>query len=195
MRPRDQDTLARELRQQLIPCRCSRSRVDVEDHRDLGMLQLDALCMDDVAPKQDLLSLRRKFIPGMSRGMTSQRDELHAVDDCLGATKRVPLTRLDVRRCDGLRTLKERLRILRRFSSDFWRQPKVAFRFRDVNIGIWKDALSVLSGQAADVIGMEVRDQNDVDFFRRGSCPDEASRRAAEGSPTPPGAGTRIHEY
>ena len=57
MRPCDQNILARELRQQLIPCRCSRSLVDVEDHRDLGVLQLDALCMDDVAPKQDLLSL------------------------------------------------------------------------------------------------------------------------------------------
>src|SRR6266851_3552772 len=176
MRPRDQNILARELRQQLIPCRCSRSRVDVEDHRDLGMLQLDALCMDGVTPKQDLLSLRRKLIAGMSRGMTSQRDELHAVDDCLGATKRVPLTGLDVRRCDGLRTLEERLRILRRLSSGFRRQPKVAFGLRDVNIGIWKNALSVLSGQAADVIGMEVRDANDGDLFRRVARAAEAAR-------------------
>src|SRR5258708_7879368 len=94
-------------------------------------------------------SFRRKLIAGMSRRMTRQRDELHAVDDWLGATKRVPLTGLDVRRCDGLRTLEERLRILRRLSSDFRRQPKVAFGLRDVNIGIWEDALSVLSGQAA----------------------------------------------
>src|SRR6202051_5309957 len=101
----------------------------------------------------------------MSRGMTSQRDELHAVDDSLGATKRVPFTGLDVGRCDGFRTLKERLRILRRFSCDFRRQPKVAFRLRDVNIGIWKDALSVLSGQAADVIGMEVCEQNKAAFL------------------------------
>src|SRR6266478_2200567 len=103
----------------------------------------------------------------MSRGMTRQRDELHAVDDCLGTDKRVPLTGLDVRRCDGLRTPEKRLRILRRLSSDFRRQPKVAFGLRDVNIGLWKNTLSVLSGQAADVIGMEVRDQNEVDFFRR----------------------------
>src|SRR6202011_4961432 len=98
MRPRDQNILARELRQQLLPRRCSRSLVDVENRGDLGMLQLDALCMDDVAPKQDCLPLRCKFIPGMSRGMTRQRDELHAVDDWLGATKGVPLTGLDVRR-------------------------------------------------------------------------------------------------
>src|ERR1700704_3034221 len=130
----------------------------------------------------------------MSRGMTRQRDESHAVDDCLGATKRVPLTGLDVRRCDGLRTLKERLRILRRFSSDFRRQPKVAFRLRGVNIGIWKDVLSILSGQAADVIGMEVRDQNEVDFFRRVACAAKAPRHAPECSPTPPDAGTRIDE-
>src|ERR1700693_6559782 len=112
----------------------------------------------------------------------------------LGATKRVPLTGLDVRRCDGLRTLKERLRILRRFSSDFWRQPKVAFDLGDVNIGIWKDALSVLSGQAADVIGMEVRDKNEVDFFRRVARAAEATRQAPEHSAAPPGARSRIHE-
>src|SRR6202162_6007647 len=130
----------------------------------------------------------------MSRGMTRQRDELHAVDDWLGAVKRVPLTGLDVRRCDGLRTLKERLRILRRLGSDFRRQPKVAFGLRDVNIGIWKDTLSVLSGQSADVIGMEVRDQNEVDFFRRVACAAEAAHQAPECCPTPPGAGARIHE-
>src|SRR5579859_3743410 len=113
----------------------------------------------------------------MSRGMARQRDELHAVDDSLGATKRVPLTGLDVRRCDGLRTLKERLGILRRLGSDFRRQPKVALGLRDVNIGIWKDALSILSGQAAGVIGMEVRDQNEVDFFRCVARAAEAARQ------------------
>src|SRR6202047_5476604 len=194
MRNRNQNIRARELRQQLIPRPRGRSLVDVEIRGDLGMLQLDALCMDDFAPKQDFLSLRRKFIAGMSRGMTRQRDELHAVDDWLGTTKRVPLAGLDVRRCDGLRTLEERLRVLRRLSSDFRRQPKVAFGLRDVNIGIWKDALSVLSGQAANVIGMEVRDQHDVDFFRRVACAAEAALQAPECSPTPPGAGTRIHE-
>src|ERR1700720_4415358 len=164
MRRRDQNILARELRQQLIPRRRSRSLVDVENRGDLGMLQLDSLCMDDVAPKQNFLSLRRKFIAGMSGGVTRQRHDLHSVDNWLGATERVPFTGLDVRRCDGLRTLEERLRILRRLGSDFRRQPKVAFCLRDVNIGIWKDTLSILSGETADVIGMEVRDQNDVDF-------------------------------
>ena len=57
MRPRDQNILARELGQQLIPCRRGRSRVDVKDRGDFGMLQLDALCMTGVAPEQDLLSL------------------------------------------------------------------------------------------------------------------------------------------
>src|SRR5712671_7438362 len=130
----------------------------------------------------------------MSRGMTRQRDDLYAVDDWYGVTKRVPLAGLDVWRGDGLRTLEERLRILRRLSGDFRRQPKVAFRLRDVNIGIWKDALSVLSRQAADVIGMEVRDQNEVDFFRRVACAAKAARQAPECSATPPGAGTRVDE-
>src|SRR5712692_5107784 len=170
MRPSDHNALARKLRQQLIPCRCSRSGVNVEDYRDLGVRQLDALCMHGVAPKQDFVSLRRKLIAGMSRGMTRQRDELHAVYDCLGATKRVPLTGLDVRRCDGLRSLEERLRILRRLSSDSRRQPKITFSLRDVDLGIWKDALSVLSGETADVIGVEVRHQDEVDFFRRVAC-------------------------
>src|SRR6266478_3595942 len=126
--------------------------------------------------------------------MTRQRDDLHAVDDWLGPTKRVPLTGRDVRRRDGLRTLEERLRILRCLSSDFRRQPKVAFGLCDVDLGIWKDALSVLSGQAADVIGMEVCDQNEVDLFWRVACAAEAARQAPQCSPAPPGAGTRIDE-
>src|ERR1700752_1685956 len=156
MRRRNQNIFSREPCQQLIPRCRGRSLVDVENRGDLRMLELHPLCMDDVTPKQDLLSLRRKFIAGVSRGMTGQRDELHALDDWLGATKRVPLTGLDVRRCDGLRTLEERLRVLRRLSSDSRRQPELAFGLCDVNIGIWEDALSVLSGQAADVIGMQV---------------------------------------
>src|SRR5258708_23481974 len=111
----------------------------------------------------------------MSRSMTRQRDDLHPVDNWLGATKRVPLTGLDIRRCDGLRTVEERLRILGCLSSDFRRKPKVALDLRDVNIGIWKDALSILSGQAANVIGMEVRDQNEVDLFRRVASAAEAA--------------------
>src|SRR5258706_6130227 len=130
----------------------------------------------------------------MSRGMTRQRDELHAVDDWFGATKCVPLTGFDVRRRDGLRALEEWLRILRRLGSDFRRQPKVAFGLRDVNIGIGKDTLSALSGQSADVIGMEVRDQNDVDFFLSEACAAEAALQTPEYSPTPPAAGTRIDE-
>src|SRR5713101_5526616 len=130
----------------------------------------------------------------MPRGMTRQWDELHAVDDWLGAAERVPLTGLDIRRRDGLRTLEERLRILRRLGSDFRRQPKVVFSLRDVDLGIWKDALSVLSGETADVIGVEVRHQNEVDFFRRVACAAEAGGQASERSPTPPGAGTQIDE-
>src|SRR5260370_32089924 len=158
MRRRDQNIPSREPSQQLIPRCCGRSLVDVENRGDLGMLELNPLYMDDVAPKQDCLSLRRKFIAGMSRGMTGQRDELHAVDDRFGAIKRVPLAGRDIRRCDGLRTLEERSRILRRLGSDFRRQLKVAFCFCDVDLGIWKHALSVLSGETADVVGMEVRE-------------------------------------
>src|ERR1700682_764227 len=130
----------------------------------------------------------------MSRGMTRQRDELHAVDDWLGAAKRVPLTGLDVRRCDGLRTLKERLRILRCLSSDVRRQPKVAFGLGGVNIGVWKDALCLLSGQAANVIGMEMCEQNKVDFYGRIACAAEAARQAPECSATPPDAGAHIDD-
>jgi len=61
MQRRDQNILARELRQQLIPRRRSRSLVDIKNRGDLGMLQLDSLCMDDVAPKQNFLSLLQKF--------------------------------------------------------------------------------------------------------------------------------------
>src|SRR2546421_9978504 len=130
----------------------------------------------------------------MSGSVTRQRDELHAVDDWLGAAERVPLTGLDIRRCDGLRTLEERLRILWRLGSDFRRQPKVAFCLRDVDLGIWKDALSVLSGETADVIGMEVRHQNEIDFLRRVARASEAGGQAPERFRMPPSAGPRIDE-
>jgi hypothetical protein len=52
MRPGDQNILAGELRQQLLARRRSRCLVDVEYRGDLGMLQLDAQCMDDVAAKK-----------------------------------------------------------------------------------------------------------------------------------------------
>src|ERR1700751_950076 len=116
----------------------------------------------------------------MSRGVTRQRDELHAVYDWFGATKRAPLTGLDVWRRNGLGTLEERLGILWRLGGDFRRQPKIALGLRDVNIGIRKDTLSLLSGQAAYVIRMEVRDQNDVDFFWRVARAAEAARQAPE---------------
>src|SRR2546425_9664012 len=130
----------------------------------------------------------------MSGGMTGQRDGLHAVDDWLRATEGVPLTGLDVRRCNGLRTLEKWLRILRRLCSDYRRQPEAAFGLRDINLGIRKDALSVLSGQAADVIGMEVCEQDDIDFFGGVARAAEAVDQAPECSAAPPGAGTRIDE-
>src|ERR1700730_15902357 len=68
MRPRDQHILAREPGQQLMPRRRSRSLVDVENRGDLGMLQLDAQCMEDVAPKQDFLvpwtKIHSRYVPG-----------------------------------------------------------------------------------------------------------------------------------
>src|ERR1700693_4235260 len=53
---RDQNILSREFSQQLISRRRRRSLGDIEDHRNLGMRQLDALCMDDAPPKQNFLS-------------------------------------------------------------------------------------------------------------------------------------------
>src|SRR5260221_11257600 len=107
MRRRDQNILSREPGQQLIPRCRSRSLVDVEHRGDLGMLQLDALCMDHIAPKEDFLSLRRKFIAAISRRMTRQRNDLDAMDDGLEATKRVPFTGLHEPPCDGFSILEQ----------------------------------------------------------------------------------------
>src|SRR5258707_7308723 len=41
---------------------------------------------------------------------------------------------------------------------------------------------------------MQVREQNDVDFFRRVACAAEAARQAPERSATPPGARACIDE-
>src|SRR5258707_616946 len=169
-----------------------RSRVAIKCHSDFWVWKLKTLHVHDVAPKYNLLSLGRKFVTGMSRGMTAERRDLHAVNDLIGVAKRVPLSGLDVWRRDPLCTLEELLRILRRLGGDFRRQPKVAICLCDVDVSIWKDDLSVRSGQAADVVGVEVRDQDDVDFFRRVSCAAEVARQVPELSPTKPGAGSRI---
>ena len=81
-----------------------------------------------------------------------------------------------------------------RLGGDFRRQPKVAVFLRYVDVRIWKDALPVLSGEAADVIGVKVRDQNEVDFFRRVACAAETARQAPERSPAKPGAGACVDE-
>src|SRR6266481_1329978 len=130
----------------------------------------------------------------MSRRMAGQWDDLHALDDRLEAAERVPLAGLDVRRGDGLGALEERLRLFRRLGSDLWRQPEVALSLRDVNLGIWEDAISIVSGKAADVIGVEVRDQDEVDLLRRIARAAEAGRQAPERFPTIPGAGASIDE-
>src|SRR5258706_14037555 len=126
--------------------------------------------------------------------MTMQRQELDAVHERLGAAERVPLAGIDVRRRDGLRALEERLCIFRRFGGDFRRQPKVAFDLRDEDIGVGKDALSVLSREAADVIGVEVRNQNAVDLFRCVACATQAVHQTTESSPAEPRAGARVDE-
>jgi len=92
----------------------------------------------------------------------------------------VPLAGLDVRRCDACALWKNGLRILRRFSSDFRRQPKVAFfglRVRKHrHLGKTRLSSPEWSG-AADVVGMEVLIKNDVHFssrplaFTGGGCP------------------------
>src|SRR6266446_8001126 len=130
----------------------------------------------------------------MSRGMTGQRNDLHAVDDRLGAAEHAPLAGLDVRRSDGLGALEERLRFFRCLGSDFWRQPEVALGLRHVNLGIWEDTISIVSGQAAYVIGVEMRDQDEVDLLRRIARAAEAGRQASERFPTIPGAGASIDE-
>src|SRR5260370_5884290 len=130
----------------------------------------------------------------MSRGMTVERYDLHAVNDITGVAKRVPLSGLDVWRCDALCTLEELLWFLRRLSGDFPRQPKVAVCLCDIDVGIWKDDLPVLSGQAADMVGVEVRYQNKVDFLRRVPSAAKVGYQVSELSPTEPGAGSRIDQ-
>ena len=82
----------------------------------------------------------------MSRGMTRQRDDLHAVNDRLGATKRVPLAGLDVRRGDGLGGLEAFLCLLWCLGRDFRRQPEVSLRFRNIDFGIGEHSLAIASG-------------------------------------------------
>src|ERR1700722_19625509 len=124
----------------------------------------------------------------MSRGMTAERCDLHAANNLIRVGKRAPLSGLDVGRCDALCTLEELLCFLRRLSRNFLRQPKVVVCLRHIYVGIWKDDLSIPSRKAADVVGVEVRDQDDVDFFRRVPSAAEVGYQVPESSPTKPGS-------
>ena len=128
VRPRDQRVFVHEPRQQLSARSRGRGVVNVKHNSNVSMTQLDELLMDGVAPKQDLLPARGKFVACVSRGVTMQGNELDAVPDRLGVAERVPLAGLDVRRRNALRGLEERLDLFRRFGSVLRRQPKVAFR-------------------------------------------------------------------
>ena len=55
-----------------------------------------------------------------------------------------------------------------------------------------KTIFSVLSGQAADVVGAAVRDQDDVDFFRRVPIAAEVGYQVPELPATKPDAGSPI---
>src|SRR6202041_2085133 len=72
--------------------------------------------------------------------------------------------------------------------------PKVAFCLRDVDVGIWKDAISVSGREATDVIGMQKGDQNKVHFPRCVTCAPEATHQVPERSPTKPAAGAASDE-
>src|SRR5258708_9221198 len=61
-------------------------------------------------------------------------------------------------------------------------------------MGVGKDAFSVLSGEAADMIGVEVRHQNAVDLLRCVACTSQALDQATQSSPAEPRAGTRVDE-
>src|SRR5258708_29988717 len=103
-----------------------------------------------------------------------KRNQLHPVMYRMGIAEPEPLAGLDVRRSDGLCALEEWLRIFRRCGGEIRRQPKVTLSLRDEDIGVGKDPLPILSGEAADVIGVKVRNQNAVDLFRRVACATQA---------------------
>jgi len=56
----------------------------------------------------------------------------------------------------------------------------------------WEDDLPIRSGQAADVVRVEVRDQYSVDLFRRVPSATEVGYQVPELSPTKPDAGSSI---
>jgi len=148
-----------------------------------GMLQLDAHYMDDVAQKQDFCPLD-EFIASMSRSMTSSGTT--CIPSTIGSEPLnvCHLPALMYGAAMALRALEERLRILRCLSSDSG-DSKSRFRpsprkHRHLERRAFRPEWS-----GADVIGMEVRDQNEVDLFRRVACAAEAARQAPEGSPTP----------
>ena len=63
--------------------------------------------------------------------------------------------------------LKKDQRLGRRFSRDAGLQPEVAVCLRHADLRIAKDAAAVRAIDTADMIGMKMRNENDVDLIRR----------------------------
>ena len=129
----------------------------------------------------------------MARGMTRQGDEFHAVDDFV-----VPLS------------VRHLLALMygAAMACALWKNGCASFGAFSAMSGDNQKSLSAFATytsaletracrpgwSTADVIGMEVRDQHDVDFFRRVAGAAEAPRQAPECTPTPPRAGAHIDE-
>src|SRR3984893_4129873 len=99
----------------------------------------------------------------------------------------MPLLGLHVRGGDGPGRLKEFLRLPGRLCRHFWREPEIAVRFSHVYSGVRKHATPTPRCEPANVIGMKVSEEDQIDLTCGVARASEIRRELSErGSTVPP---------
>ena len=156
-----------QFREELSPGLDRGRAVDVELDTDAGSSHLYRHDVHDVSPDQERLPLRRDFVTHMAGRVTDDGVRPNAGHDGVRTFEWPPLAGGDVWCGRIARDLEKDLRLGRRFSRNVGRQPEVAVCLRHADFGIAKDAAAVRAIDTADVIGMKMRNEDDVDLIRR----------------------------
>src|SRR5258708_10443757 len=126
--------------------------------------------------------------------MTGQRNGLRSFRERIGAAEHMPFASLDVGLRDGACAAEKLLHFRWRFCLHLLRKPEIAIRLCDVHLGVGEEPPPVWAGKSADVISVEVGDQNEVNLIRALPSAPETVRNAPQNIAAPPSAGSRIDE-
>lgn len=138
----------------------------VEFDGDLRLGELHGGVVHDVTPDEQLLALGLEQVTGVTRGVAVGLDGTHARQDLVGAGVGAQAVGLHVGRHRVLGRLEEALCGRGRLGHHRRVEPVVGIRLRDVHLGIGEGHLPLGRAQAANVVTVQVGQQDGIDLFR-----------------------------